>query len=298
MVCQRCSVFNEDGDQFCGNCGAVLSPGRSPANRAPVSPALPYDHAMNAPTLAQPLSPAQSPQYVSPPTQYVPPEHSPSVGWAASQGSYSHPPQATWADMSLNQPASAAPSSAPQRLSASRKRRRWPLYLLLFLVIFGLVVCGSWVFLLRPAIHQSVDGQIRQGLQQAVDQIPGLPPGVPSGRSFPVATEGQIDDYLAQNINQLAPITNMQVSLQPDVMVATFQAYGFGSTVSLGLAVQNGTLVAQNVHVSGLLSWVESSDDLTARFDEALSQVPGKLGRHLAAVSIQEGEIDFTFASS
>ena len=290
MVCQRCGAFNEGGDQFCGNCGALLTPGHPQANRAPVSPALPYDRSMNAPTLAH------QPHYVSPPTQYVPPEQSPGAGWAAPQGNSVLPPQATWADMPLAQPSFAASSPAPRRMPARRRRRRWPLYLLLFLVIFGLVVCGSWVFLLRPAIHQSVDGQIRQGLQQAVDQIPGLPPGVPAGRSFPVATEGQIDDYLAQHINQLAPITDMQVSLEPGVMVATFQAYGFGSTVSLGLAVKGGALVAQHVSVSGLLSLVESSDDLTARFDEALSQVPSKLGRRIAAVSINEGEIAFTFA--
>jgi hypothetical protein len=171
------------------------------------------------------------------------------------------------------------------------------LYLLLFLLIFSLVVCGSWVFLLRPAIHQSVDGQIRQGLQQAVDQIPQVPPEV---AGIPVkeisVDEGRINDYLVQNINQLAPITHMQISLQPGVLVAAFQAYGFGSTVSLGLAVKGGTLVAQHVSVSGLLAWVESSGDLTARFDEALSQVPGKMGRRITGVSIQDGAIAFTFA--
>jgi hypothetical protein len=140
-----------------------------------------------------------------------------------------------------------------------------------------------------------VDGQIRQGLQQAIDQLSVVPSQAPAGVPFPV-TEGQINEYLAQNISQLAPITNMQVSLQPDVMVVTFQAYGFGSTVRLGLAARGGTLVAQNVSVSGLLWWVESADDLTARFDAALSQVPGKLGRQIAAVAISDGAIQFTFA--
>jgi hypothetical protein len=192
----------------------------------------------------------------------------------------------------LAHPMAASSSPAP---ASRRKRRRWPFYLLLFLVIFGLVAYGSWVLLLRPAIHQSVDGEIGSGLQQAVNQIPPVGllarPGIPYKE-----TEGQINDYIDQNVNQLAPITNMQVSLQPGVMVATFQAYGFGSTVTLGLAVEGDTLVAQHVTVSGLLSWVESSDDLTARFDEALSQVPGKLGRRITAVTIKDGEIDFTFA--
>ncbi len=286
MVCQRCGTINEGGDQFCGNCGAALASGYPPANRAPALPASAYGSAMDATLLAQPPSPAQTP------TQYVPPEYNPG-GWAAPQSGYSPPLQATWADQP---PVQFSPAAVPAaRSSPARRRRRWPWYLLLFLVIFGLVISGSWVLLLRPAIHQSVDAQIRQGLQQAVDQIPPAARDAPPGFPFPV-TEGQINDYLAQNVNQLAPITNMQVSLQPGVMIVTFQAYGFGSTVRLGLAVQGGTLVAQQVDVSGLLWWVESADDLTARFDEALSQVPGKLGRPVASVAIDDGVMQFSFA--
>jgi hypothetical protein len=88
----------------------------------------------------------------------------------------------------------------------------------------------------------------------------------------------------------------MHIALQPGVMVATFQAYGFGSTVHLELAVDNGTLVAKNVDVSGLLWWVESASDLTTRFDEALGQVPGKMGRQLDSVSISDGLMQFNFA--
>ena len=287
MACQRCGTINEGGDQFCGNCGAALVSGYPPAHRAPALPASAYGSALDATIIAQPPSPAQ------PPTQYVPPEYSPG-GWAAPQNNYSPPSQATWADQPPVQFSPAASPSAARSASA-RRRRRWPWYLLLFLVIFGLVASGSWLLLLRPAIHQSVDGQISQGLQQAVDQIPPLARAAPPGIPFPV-TEGQINDYLAQNVSQLAPITNMQVTLQPGVMIVTFQAYGFGSTVRLGLAVTGGTLVAQQVDVSGLLGWVESADDLTARFDEALSQVPGKLGRPLASVTIDDGVIQLSFA--
>src|SRR5690348_2461257 len=158
MVCQRCGVINEGGDQFCGNCGAALVSGHPPANRAPALPATAYGSGMDATILAQPPSPAQ------PPTQYVPPEYNPG-GWAAQPYAYSPPPQETWADLPPARIAPYTPSPAA-RSSPARRRRRWPWYLLLFLVIFGLVASGCWVLLLRPAVHQSVDGQIRQGLQQ------------------------------------------------------------------------------------------------------------------------------------
>lgn len=288
MICQHCGTVNEGGDRFCGSCGAVLVSSRPVVNPAPAFPGSPYGSSPDAPTLAEPLPSSQPTQYVSPPTQYVAPGSGPGA-WAAQQGGYAPPP--VWPD----QPVYAASPAGVQTWPVKRsRRRRWPWYLLLFLLILGLVVSASWVVLLRPTVHQSVDGQIRQGLQQAIDQIspvPEIPPGVP----FPV-TADDINAYLAQNASQLAPITSMQVSLQPGVMVVNFQAYGFGSTVRLGLAVQGNTLVAQNVSVSGLLWWVESADDLTARFDAALGQVPGKLGRQIASVNINDGAITFIFA--
>ncbi len=292
MICQRCGTINDGGDQFCGSCGAVLASSGPSANNAPAVPTSSYESAMNAPTVAQPLAPA-SPHSGLPPTQYVPQEYSPGAGWAASQNGASPPPQPTWADLPAAQP--ALPGPPPARVAPRRRRRRWPWYLLLFLVILGLVGAAGWVLVLRPALHQTVDAQIRQGLQQSVDEISPLPAEVPSDIPFPV-TEDQINDYLARHVGQLAPITDMRASLQPGVMIVTFQTYGFGSTVRLGLGLERGTLVAQHVSVSGLLSWVESADDLTARFNEALRQVPGKLGRSLASVSIDDGAIRLSFA--
>lgn len=293
MVCQRCGAVNNGGDQFCGTCGAVLVSSHPQTNKAPAV-STSYGTSMDAPTIAEPLFSAQQP-YSSAPTQYVPPQNGPGNGWAAPPGNYAPPPQATWADVPMTHQSPALPPPTVQPVSVGKRRRRWPWYLLLFLIIFTLVVSASWIFLLRPAVHQSVDGQIRQGLQQAVDQIPTLPPTVPTDRAFPI-TDEQINDYLSQNVSQLAPITDMHVALQPGVMVVTFQAYGFGSTINLGLAVKGGTLVAQSVSVSGLLWWVETNDDLTTRFDDALGQIPDKLGHQLSAVSIKDGEIDFTFA--
>ena len=288
MICQHCGTVNEGGDRFCGSCGAVLASSRPIGNPAPAFPASPYGSSPDAPTLAEPLPSSQPTQYVLPPTQYVGPGSGPGA-WAAQQGGYAPPP--VWP----NQPAYAASPAGVRTSPMKRSRRRWPWYLLLFLLILGLLAAGSWVVLLRPAIHQSVDGQIRQGLQQAIDQIPPVGLLKQSGDSQQV-DEATINSYLAGNISQLAPITNMQVSLQPGVMVVNFQAYGFGSTVRLGMAAQGGTLVAQNVSVSGLLSWVESTDDLTARFDQALGQVPGKLGRHIASVAIDDKVITFIYA--
>ncbi len=291
MICQRCGTINDGGDQFCGSCGAVLMSSRPQADRASALPTSAYGGAMDAPTVAQPLASAQPAHSGASSTQYVPPEHSPGGRWAGVPGS-SPPQQPTWAELPAAQPPPPGSRPAARALSA---RRRWPWYVLLFLIILVLVGTAGWIFVLRPAVHQAVDAQITQGLQQSINQISPLPEETPPGISFPV-TEGQINDYLAQHLSRLAPITNIRASLQPGVMIVTFQTYGFESTVRLGLALDGDTLVAQQVSVSGLLSWVESADELTVRFNEALRQVPDKLGRRLASVNIGDEAIRLSFA--
>jgi hypothetical protein len=278
MRCQRCGTVNEDGDQFCGRCGSVLT-GASAASFYPPGGAntaqQPGSADWQAPTVAvpRPLSPAQP---------------GASSGWAA--GTWTQPPGSGYGPPTAPQNPSAAASMQP-----ARRRRRWPLNLLLFVLIVALLVAGAWVLLLRPAVHQSVDAEIRQGLQSAVGQIPlGAAQRASANIPFPIP-EDQINTYIGEHTAALAPITDMNVTLQPGVMVITFQAYGFGSTVRLGLQAEGGKLAATNVEVSGLLWWVESADELTPRLNDALSQASSNLGRQISSVSIDEGLIQLTF---
>ncbi len=317
MLCGRCGVVNEEGDQFCGHCGNLLMatpsaghwrgdpsvpPGAStaqpvtwgvqggtpsplpatvyPAEAGALPPSAVNWQAAQTVAVPQPVQPAQMVPPASAGTWIQPPAHfypSPSAtGWTA--------------------PAGEAPATFAHLPIKKRPRRRWPWYFLLLLVILGLSASASWIFVLRPQVHQSVDGEIRQGLQQAVDQIPlDVARRAPANFPFPV-TEEQINAYIDAHSAALAPITSMHVSLQPGVMVVDFQAYGFGSTVRLGLNVQDGKLIANNVQVSGLLWWVESADELTPRLNEALSQVDERLGRQISSVTIDDGVLQAIFA--
>ena len=281
MFCQSCGAANDNNDQFCGQCGSML---KGSAPQAPAWGALPTSLTPQAATVYPPASAAQD--WQAPTLAVPPPVRTPQPGYGAASlapTGWRTPP-----------PSAAAPPAASTR--RAKRRRRWPWYFLLFLLIFGVVAAGGWILFLRPAVHQSVDGEIQQGLQRAVGQSPfDAARAAPSGYMLPIP-EDQMNTYLSQNSEALAPITSMQVSLQPGVMVVTFQAYGFGSTVSLGLAVQDGKLIAQNVQVSGLLSWVETPQELTPRLNEALAQVSTNLGHALSAVTIDEGVLKLTFA--
>ena len=283
MRCQRCGAVNEEGDQFCGRCGSLLT-GTSPASFYTPGEANTFQHPGQQPGSADWQAPT-----VAVPRPITPTQPGGSGGWVA--GTWTQPPSSRYGSPSVPTNGAAA---APQ--PAKRRRRRWPLNLLLFVLIVALLAAGSWVFLLRPAVHQSVDGEIRQGLQSAVGQIPlGVAQAAQANVRFPIA-EDQINTYLGEHTAALAPITNMNVSLQPGVMVITFQAYGFGSTVRLGLQAEGGKLVANNVEVSGLLWWVESAAELTPRLNDALSQASNNLGRPISSVSIDEGVMNLVFA--
>lgn len=184
----------------------------------------------------------------------------------------------------------------------ARRRRRWPWYLLLAVTLLGGVLSAIWIGAIRPGIHQSVAAQIRQVLQQAVAQIPPPSPGSDTATPAPI-TEAQINQEINQNSAQFAPLTQLHVSLQPGVLTLTFQTYGFGSTIHLGLGVEHqpgqdlqaNKLLAQNVFVGGLLAWVESAQELTPLLNVALERAASKLVHPLAFISIGQGQIQWVF---
>lgn len=187
------------------------------------------------------------------------------------------------------------PPYARQTVPPTKKRRRWPWYLLLTLVILVGALAASWVLFLRPILHQDAETQIQRGLQAGVDQVPvSVAQNAPAGVPF-LMTEDQVNTYLASQLSNLAPISEIHVTLQPGVMVINLTTFGFGSTVQMGLGLDGGNLVAQNVQVSGLLGWVENGSELTPLLNHALHQVQDRLGRPISAITVQDGAIAAVF---
>jgi hypothetical protein len=180
-------------------------------------------------------------------------------------------------------------------VESPKKKRRWPWIVLLILVILVGALAGAWLVVVRPLVHQDIESQIQRGLQAGVDQVPvSAAQQAVSNFPFPI-TEDQVNAYLADQLSNLAPISDIHVSLQPGVMVVTLKTFGFASTVRLGVALDGGRLVAQNVDVSGLLWWVESDSELTPLINDSLHQVQVRLGRPILSVLIQDGQIQVIF---
>ncbi len=292
MACYQCGAPMQSEALRCSQCGVTLAPSQLPSEHTPEERwsgflddrrALPLPRAQpsaSQPRDARSLASASRFEWGEQP--------SPTGGYALPLES----------ETPLRVSPRRSPGGGKPVISAQLKprRRRWrlPALLLLTLLLVGGIVSGSWLFWLRPIVHHAVEQQIRQGLQRAIEDLPKVPTATPPGVPVPL-TEATLNHYISQHADQLSPITDMHVSLQPGIMVISFQTFGFGSTIRLGLGVVKGQPVVQNVEVSGLLWWVESATELTPPLDTALSQVPGKVGRSLASVRIEQGTVQLEF---
>lgn len=284
---ERCLVCQGPTDpttRTCGWCGHTQSPPTMSVPQATLAGQLPIA-ASGAPALPpQPLATASTPAAV------------------LSRGR-GH----DWRPAPLPQPfatASTPASALVRRVPAppgAKHPRNWPWYVFLAVIILGGAFSAIWAVAIGPALHQSTESQIRQGLQRMVAQIPSTPPD--SDATPAPITAAQINQEIEQNSAQFAPLTQMHVSLQPGVLTFTFQTYGFGSTVRLGLGVEHqpgqgykaNQLLAQNVFVGGLLAWVESARELMAVLNEALERAASKTGHPLAFICIVQGQIQWLF---
>lgn len=197
------------------------------------------------------------------------------------------------------------PTRAPER------RRRGngcltTLVVLVWLVLLGLIVYQFW---LRPRVSQYIGEQIaqqvgdearseaeRQQEQQVQEQvgtaIPGVVSALPSGEVR--ITEGQANEYLLANAGNLRPIDTIQVRFVPDQVQADITAFGQKSTATLGLAVQNGRIIALDPQIDGVLGQVVSATDLAKALETQFNNQLSAQNRRVTDVRIEQGALVLT----
>ena len=268
IVCARCAWRNEPTARMCGGCGAPLrTPDSGAANGyqpglvgVSGAGASAY-YAPDAPTTMTP-TPPDLPGLGAPGQPYV----------AGAVGGW---------------PGAAAPVATETKPRADRKRVAIICGAVLAALIIGLL--SAWFVIIQPALHRTVDTQLRNALTSVVSDVPSNLPGA----QYKV-TIGEVNSTLSQLLPADAPIKNLQAHTSGSEIVFTYSFFGGSGSVITQPYVSEGHLQVEGTKVNGWLSLVESGDQTQSALNDALNTLPQK-GK-IAAFTVSGDAIMVTIA--
>jgi hypothetical protein len=303
MNCLQCNALLEDQARFCRNCGspvAISSPAMPPAND-------------NSPTIPTPMSTSMpQPQY-APQAPLTLPASPPSPPFPQPQ--YAPQAQAQWMPQAQPMlPQYAPPVAVPQPGSmqsqgaspgrALRRKRRWPLRVLISLIILVALLVGGWFLAGRPILHSVAQNQFDQLLAGQISTILPLPPVV----SSLAISENELNNLIAFNHAPSDPVQNAVAHVAPAVIASDgsytggveldFQLFGFGCSIKGIPVASNGQVVMTHVQVSGILSLVMSPDEMTTLLNGHISDALANLHRQVTSITLKNQEVDIQLSSN
>ena len=195
-----------------------------------------------------------------------------------------------------------------RRREPRRRSRNGCLALLVALVWIILLVVIGYRYWLRPQISQYVGRQIAEQVgapvagnatspQQQIEQgaaqvLPTALAALPSGELR--VTDAQANAYLAERAESLKPIESATVRFVPDEIQVDLRAAGFSSTARMGVAIQNGRIIAVDPQLDGPLGQVIALPDLTRALEQQLNDQLAAQGRRVSNVQVEQGALVVT----
>ena len=301
MNCLQCHAPLEDQARFCRKCGNPVVIG---------SPTMPSAND-NSPTMPTPAGTSM------PQTQYTPQSQGPLTLPAASPQLNQAPqpvaPQAQWMPQGQPLPLPYAPPAAVQPGSmlsngtpgsaSARRKRKWPLRLLITLLVLVVLLAGGWFFAGRPILHSVAQNQFDQLLASQINTILPLPTAI---TSLPI-TENQLNNLITLNHAPSDPVQNAVAHVAPPLVASDgsytggveldFQLFGFSCSIKGIPIASNGQIVMTQVQVSGILSLVMSSDEMTTLLNGHLHDALANLHRQVTSITLKNQEIDVLLSS-
>jgi hypothetical protein len=176
----------------------------------------------------------------------------------------------------------ATPLAPPPIPSARRTNpaARVALIVGVVLLIIACVCAGAWGLIIRPALHNQVDGAIRTQMDTLADQasaalVAGIPDIQAKGGSFSGSIAATtLNDQIKASASPQNPVSNTQVSFADGQLKITFDSNNQQNSISTTLGTASGHLVARGTTVTGLISIIESGPELEAAINDALSRLP------------------------
>jgi type II secretory pathway component PulM len=148
------------------------------------------------------------------------------------------------------------------------------------ILLLACVCAGAWGLVIRPALHNQVDGAIRTQMDNLADQanaalIEAIPTIQAKGGTFagsvPAST---LNQQIAASASAQSPVSNTQVSFADGQLKITFDSNNQQNSITTTLGTTSGHLVARGTTVTGLIALVESGPELESSINDALSRLP------------------------
>lgn len=192
-----------------------------------------------------------------------------------------------------------------RRRPEPRSRRRgcliW-LVVLIWVVLLGLLAYRTWI---RPQVSQYIGSQIGEQLREQIggqvgEQIqegaqgtlPTIVAALPSGELR--ISEADANQYFASQGDQLRPIETVHVRFVPGEVQADIGAMSTTSTARMGLAVQDGRIIALDPRIDGPLGQVISLPDLTKALEQQFNDLLSAQGRRATDIRVEQGVLVLT----
>ncbi len=272
--CAKCGWQNDLGDRMCGGCGQPLFHVDSAFGSSP-------DH---TPTIAS--SSAIAPPPLSADTR--------TATWSAQGYPQQFTPQtSTVAATSLRAapPYSSAAGRQPQAKSRSCLARTLISLAVAAVLLTVMLACG-WAAVLRPALHRSLDQNLRSGLAAQVDKIPVIPAGyAPITRSI-TDTELNRQARAGNPQNDQGDMKDIRIHFLPGEVTMTYLLWGSPGKISTHVVAINGRLLMQNTQVEGWLAQFETGDELQDALNSSLGRLPAQ--DYIENVIVNQGTMTIT----
>jgi hypothetical protein len=104
-------------------------------------------------------------------------------------------------------------------------------------------------------------------------------------------TEAQANAYLAERADSLKPLDSATIRFVPNEVQADLRAVGTTSTARMGLAVQDGRIIAVDPQLDGPLGQFIALPDLTRSLEQQLNDQLSAQGRRVTDVRVEQGAL-------
>ncbi len=176
----------------------------------------------------------------------------------------------------------ATPIAPPPLPTGRRMSPVARVFLILGVVILILVcVCaGAWGLVIRPSLHNQVDGSIRAQMDNLADQanaalIEAIPTIQANRGSFVRSVAAStLNQQIAASASSQSPVSNTHVSFADGQLKITFDSNNQQNSITTTLGTASGHLVARGTTVTGLIALVESGPELESSINGALGRLP------------------------